>query len=131
MRNATMSSDNPYQSPPPSVKQPSDKSRKLEATIVKYFCKCRQTPPTWFWLWRRGVPNLAILSLLLIGALLLLGAFNTAATLLPIATFLGGVVLGSAWRDFGYCVRIAKQWPILESLLDWQKIEQKREEQDA
>ncbi len=122
-----MSQNNPYQSPP-EVKGPSSKERKLEALIVKYFRQCRERPPTWLSLWRRFLPYVGIQILFIAGIILVASIIVPSAYLAHIGILSVGMILGSWLRDLGFCRKIALQWPVLEQLLDWDKIERKHEE---
>jgi len=121
-----MSNGNPYASPPP-VRGRARISRKLERQVVAYFWQCRKQPPTSFSLWMRFIPAWGIM-ILGVTAMILAGSVVLPPQLLLLTALFGaGVTVGALLRDLSFCLRISKQWPVLEELLDWDKIDQKHD----
>lgn len=100
---------------------------KFERNTLLQYIKMREQSPTTAGIMVRSWKHYTFLVVLL-ASICLLAIVLEIRMIAIVAT---GLVAGAVLRDIGYARRLVRVWPLLEEIMDWNRIEKKMADQSS
>jgi hypothetical protein len=122
----------PYRPPAVDAILMDDEQRPLtssERRVLELYYTHRDRPFTTLGMIKRMLPNWCLIAVIfaILLAIIRIGVLADRHVLQLILVWVCGTMFGVILRDLGVARRLIRMWPVLRSVFDWKKVEERLE----